>query len=444
MHNWNQVQPAPYDGMYQFPSVTSINPTTGKPAGTNCTICVPNPDTTDAYRVGTPMLPPGKYVVEMVTPPGYELVKEEDKNILIGDNYIAPVTQEFPGLGSAIYILPDQAAIGATYNANNAQNSTQTFDRPTLPQSEGDTGSVEVFWPCVGASRIVPDYISLFPQSAEVSPFAGATRNLCDRKEVTLTEQASALAKFWVFTSAHVAAHFTGVITDDFTSEFDPFSPQFGEKFSPANLPISLKDWTGTEVSRVYTDQWGTYNGLTYSTWEVNPPNPTGYAPTMMVTCMNDPGTGATPDPLFNPQYSQFCYEIPFMPGQTQYMDTPVVPTSAFAGAGYNNPDCAYPALTPAIKEVDGDGVGPWVSAAGHTITITALGDQLVPSNAYSGPSATAAPFNAKTVTRHYGFRPAAAARCRKGHASAACPNVTVGGIPLRGVSWSEDRKSVV
>src|ERR1700676_4090835 len=22
MHNWNQVQPAPYDGMYQFPSVT--------------------------------------------------------------------------------------------------------------------------------------------------------------------------------------------------------------------------------------------------------------------------------------------------------------------------------------------------------------------------------------------------------------------------------------
>ncbi len=29
MHNWNQLQPAPYDGMYQFPSVTGINPTTG-------------------------------------------------------------------------------------------------------------------------------------------------------------------------------------------------------------------------------------------------------------------------------------------------------------------------------------------------------------------------------------------------------------------------------
>jgi len=29
----------------------------------------------------------------MIVPPGYELVKEEDKNILIGDDYIAPSTQ---------------------------------------------------------------------------------------------------------------------------------------------------------------------------------------------------------------------------------------------------------------------------------------------------------------------------------------------------------------
>jgi hypothetical protein len=220
---------------------------------------------------------------------------------------------------------------------------------------------VDTFWPCVGTQRIVPDYISLFPGAKEVAPFAGATRNLCDRKEVTLDDQTSSQADFFIFTSTHAAAHFTGVITDDYTSEFDPFSPQFGEKFAPPDLPVAIKDWKGNEISRVYADQWGSYNGLTYSTWEVNPPNPTGYSPTMMITCMNDPGTGTTPDPLFNPKYSQFCYEIPFMPGQTQYMDTPVVPTSAFAGAGYNTPDCAYPDATPAISEVDGDGIGPWV-----------------------------------------------------------------------------------
>src|SRR5207302_8246785 len=263
MHNWNQVQTAPYDGMYQFPSIIGRNPTTGVPTGTgatngvagtrpgsNCTICVANP--TD----GLPMLPAGKYVVEMVVPPGYELVKEEDKNILIGDNYIAPVHQQFGGLGS-IYILPDQAEVTAAYNANNAQNPTQALGRTTLPSHEGDTGSVETFWPCVGQARIVPDYISLFPQSHEVAPFAGATRNLCDRKEVTLDDQTSALAKFWVFTSAHVAAHFTGIITDDFTSEFDPFSPSFGEKFSPANLPVAIKAWNGNEISRVYSDHVG-------------------------------------------------------------------------------------------------------------------------------------------------------------------------------------------
>jgi hypothetical protein len=426
MHNWNQVQPAPYDGMYQFPSVTSLDPRTGKPAGTNCMICVNNPDATDPYRHNTPMLPAGKYVVEMVVPPGYELVKEEDKNILIGDNYIAPVTQEFAGLGN-IFILPDQAEVAAYYNASNPQNPTTTFGRTSLPSHEGDTGSVETFWPCVGAARVVPDYISLFPQSGEVAPFAGATRNLCDRKEVTLTEQTAALAKFWIFTSTHVAAHFTGVITDDYTSEFDPFSPQFGEKFSPPDLPISIKDWSGAEIARTYADHWGAYNGLTYSTWEVNPPNPTGYAPTMMVTCMNDPGTGPTPDPLYNPEYSNFCYEIPFMPGQTQYMDTPVVPTSAFAGAGYNNPDCAYPDLTPAISEVDGVGVGPWVSAAGNTLTITSLGYQPVPNNAYSGPSATTAPYNQKTVTRHYGFG-----------ATQGTGSVTIGGVPATVTGWSD------
>jgi hypothetical protein len=454
MHNWNQLQPAPYDGMYRFPSITSTSTTTGMPLTTNCTICKPNTvvPSTDLYY-GTPMLPSGKYVVEVVPPPGYELVKEEDKNILIGDNFIAPVTQEFGALGN-IFIIPDQAQVAGYYNANNPQNPTQGLG--AQPNNGIVPGFVpEPTWPCVGQSRIVPDYISLFPQSKQVSPFAGATRNLCDRKEVTLSDQAGAIAKFYIFTSTHKAAKFTGVITDDFTSEFDPFSPQFGEKFAPANMPIAVKDWTGAETNRVYSDWWGDYDGLTYSTWEVNPPNPTGYSPTMMVLCMNDRGPitepaiyskfGATApiaDPLFNPAYSQFCYELPYMPGQTDYLDTPVVPTSAFS-AGYNHPDCSYPAATPAVSEVDGDGKGPWVAAAGHTLTIKALGDQTVPNYAYSGPSATAPPFNQQTITRHYGF----GSQCTSPTAgSATCStlsSVIIGGVAATITSWSDTSISV-
>jgi hypothetical protein len=445
MHNWNQIQPAPYDGQYQFPSVTSLDPATGKPNGTNCKICGTNP-ATDLYS-GLPMLPPGKYVVEVVVPPGMELVKEEDKNILIGDNFISPVTQEFGGLGN-VFIVPDQASVAATfsagsgYNANNAQQPTQSLGAAPL---NGIVPSFvpEPIWPCVGEARIVPDYISLYPQSKQASPFAGAKRNLCDRKEVTLSDQTGAIAKFFVYTSTHVASKFTGGITDDYTSEFDPFSPQFGEKFAPPDLPVSIKDWTGTEISRVYADHWGAYNGMTYSTWEVNPPNPTGYAPNMMVFCMNDPGPitdtrlGSTTngqlitDPLFTQGYSQFCYELPFMPGTTQYLDTPVVPTAAFAGAGYNNVDCAEPDATPAISEVDGDGIGPWVGAPGNTLTITALGDQMVPNHAYSGPSATAPPYNQKTVKRRYSFGATQVT-------SQGTGSVTIGGINAPVTAWSD------
>ncbi|HKV76920.1 MAG TPA: hypothetical protein VJP02_02195 [Candidatus Sulfotelmatobacter sp.] len=418
MHNWNQLQPAPYDGMYKFPSVNSRNPSTGVAAGTNCTVCTTGAD-------GEPMLPTGTYVVEMIVPPGYELVKEEDKNILLGDTYEAPVTTQFAGFGN-IFIMPDQASVAASYNAANSLNSTN--DLGVQPRHEGDTGSVETFWPCVGATRVVPDYNSLFPLAGQNAPFAGASRPLCDRKEVVLQDQMSVLAKFYVFTSTHVAAHFTGIITDDFTSEFDPFSPAFGEKFSPANLPVGVRDWAGNEIARVYSDNHGIYNGLTYSTFSVNPPDPSGYIPQMMVMCMNDRGTGSTADPFYQSAYSQFCYEWSFMPGQTSYMDTPVIPTSAFAPA-YNHPDCAYPDATPAVSEVDGDGIGPWVAAPGtsHPITIHSLGDQSVSSYAYSGPNATTAPWNTKTITRHYGFG-----------VTQGTGSVTIGGITVNVVSWGD------
>ncbi|HWI68759.1 MAG TPA: hypothetical protein VNS88_10305, partial [Nitrospiraceae bacterium] len=215
MHNWNQLQPAPYNGMYQFPSVTARDPQTGKPTGTNCTVCTAdNAAAPTDWDHGQPMLPPGKYVVEMIVPPGYELVKEEDKNILMGDAYEAPVTQQFAGFGN-IFIMPDQAAVNASYNPNNPLMPTS--DEGAQPRHEGDTGSIEEFWPCVGTERIVPDYMSLFPGSGQNAPFAGATRPLCDRKEVKLEDQMSVLAKFYVFTSTHVAGHYTGIITDDFT-----------------------------------------------------------------------------------------------------------------------------------------------------------------------------------------------------------------------------------
>jgi hypothetical protein len=452
----NQAQPAPYDGKYTFPSVVNVDPATGRPvggtgtaAGTNCKICTANPVD------GWPMLPNGKYVVEVIVPKGYDLVKEEDKNILMGDIYVAPVTVQFPGVGGNIFIMPDQAAVGATYNKNNPINPTADLGSKTFPRHEGDTGSIEAYWPCVGALRTVPDYNSLFPGAGQNSPFAGAQRALCDRKEVTLTAQSTALAKFYVFTPAHIAGHFTGLISNDFASEFDPFSPQFGEKFGPPNLPVGLRDYTNHEMARVYSDQWGVYNGVYYSSWDVNPPNPTGYAPQMSITCMNDPGptprrnalgqylSGSTvvarpdqadqvTDPSYNPAYSNFCYEMPFMPGTTMYMDTPVLPVQGFAD-GYNLPDSEYPDGTPAVDSVIGDVAGPWVSAAGHSIVIKCLNfsngcNKAVQNPDFSGPGATTAPYNQKWITRHYGF-------------GTTPGTVTIGGVAAT-CSWGDTQLS--
>jgi hypothetical protein len=462
-HNLNQLQPAPYDGLYEFPSATCMTPgaTFSLPGNAKTYTCatIPNPYFGQSGATGAGAKPAvlqsnNKFVVEMVVPPNWELSKEEDLNLLIGDQYIAPVTAQFgnSGLGS-IFIVPDQATIdfnNPSYTGpyTSLNNYTQPFNCPTpttctvapnmknngKPSTDigredygsfGPGGIILQSAPCVGRMRVVPDYLSISPESGEVAPFAGATRPLCDRKEVTLNDQMQADADFFIFTQTPKTTSFTGFISDDFSSEFDPASPSFGEKFAVPNVPIAIRDFNGVEISRIYADQFGTYNGLVYSTWEVDPPNITGYSPNVMVTCMNDPGPIPGPggtmitDPYYNPAYSAFCYENPFMPADTQYLDTPVVPTSAFA-EGYNPPDCAYPDATPMIKSVTGDtsggGAGPWVSRAGHTLTVTALGDTSVPNNAYSGPAASTAPFNKKFITRHYGF--------------GTGPTVTIGGRP--------------
>ena len=463
LHGFNQVQPAPYDGLYQFPSSSCAN-TPG------ATFTAPNGQAIKCATIGNPalkvtphtgaapaVLPQGKYVVEVVPPPGYEITKEEDKNILIGDNFIAPVTNQFSAIVN-IFIVPDQAVVNAYYNSSYTgpytaanpynqpypftTNNTTNNGNPTSNigrTSTGDFGPGGLIVqnaPCVGQMRIVPDFMSISPESGEVAPFAGSLRPLCDRKEVTLEDQMQAQTDFYVWTKTPASTHYTGFVLDDFSSEFDPNSPDFSEKWALPNVPVSIRDPFGVEVSRVYTDQWGIYDGLVYSTFDVNPPNPTGYAPNMMITCMNDPGPIAGPngaminDPTFNPLYSDFCYENPFMPGDTTYLDTPVVPVSAFA-EGYDPPDCAYPDATPAVARVDGDGAGPWVSARGHTITITALGNQSVPNHAYAGPASTTAPYNEKFITRHYGF-------------GASPGAVTIGGVaaPVVG-AWSDTSLTV-
>ena len=233
LRNFNQVRPAVFDGGYAFG-------TEGE-------------------------LPPGKYVVEVVPPAGYELVKEEDINVGFGDSYFADSAGVTFGPNGAIPALPDYATV------------EDALIKPGLAQPR-----------CVGELREVPADLSLFPVG-EPAPFAGALRPLCDRKEVLLSDQGQAAADFFLFTSTPIAGHFTGMILDDTAQEFNPLSPAFGEKWAPPFVPVSVRDHLGKEISRVYSDQWGRMNGLVPSTFTANMPSPSGYAPAMPMTCSPSP-----------------------------------------------------------------------------------------------------------------------------------------------------------
>jgi hypothetical protein len=156
---------------------------------------------------------------------------------------------------------------------------------------------------------------------------------------------------------------------------------------------------------------------------------------------MNDPGpvdVSGTPvtDPFYDPRYSTFCYTFQYMPGTTTYLDTPVLPTGAFA-AGDPPVDCALPDETPIIRQVNGmvGGAvtpGPFVNpgAAPETrqLTILSQGSTSVPNPAYDGPEGTAP----KTINRDYGF-----GSCPIVGPVADRGQVLLGSTALDLVSWS-------
>ncbi|NNG45590.1 MAG: hypothetical protein HKM86_00550, partial [Deltaproteobacteria bacterium] len=337
LRNFNQVRPGVFDGGYAFDG-----------------------------------LAPGEYVVEVIPPPGYEIVKEEDKNVDFGAVYIpSPL------------LLPPV---------------------------------------CVGDPHVVPDNLALFPGVPAV--YGGQTRPLCDRKQVFLSDGQNTAADFFLFTEVPIASHIKGIILDDTANEFDPNSPQFGEKFAPPWLPVSIRDWTGREIGRTYSDQFGNYNALVPSTFTMNVASPSGASPNMLATCMNDPRfPDGSPDPFFNPQYSTFCYTLQFMPGTTTYLDTPVVPVAAFAGPDQFPLDCAFLDGTPVIDNVTATLFnGPFVSAADETITIASEGLVQVLNPQYDGIGGT----EPKNITRDHSF-------------GATTGTVTIGGVPLAITGWDNN-----
>ena len=342
----------------------------------------------------------GTYIVEAVAPPGYLHVGSGDQNVAFGD----------------------------TLKASTA----------ALP------------FECVGMELPVPATLTLFPGEANPAYTGpGQTWRKCDMKAVPLVPGTNPAPNFFLYTEAPVAGHGVGFILDDTATEFNRFSPSFGEKYAPPHLPVSVQDWTGREITRVYSDQFGSYNFLTPSSFTVNPPYPSGVMPNMMVSCMNHPGpimdtqaflsdgTTANPnfgkmviDPYFNRKYTQFCYTLQYLAGKTTYLDTPVLPIAAFASVDKNPLDCECQDGTPVIYSANNANNGPWVPAwvpdpdnsSARTLTIVSAGAVDVPNPAYD----PTAPGSTKNIVRDYGF-------------GSTQGTIKLGNTTLTASSWSND-----
>lgn len=364
LRNFNQVRPGVFDGGYAFGSHF--------PGGI---------DSGSAEVDGIPSSR-GMYIVGTGEHPVYKTVKEEDRNVDFGDEFIV-----------APNLLP----------AN-----------------------------CVGNQHTVANDFTLFPLVDEtgtpVQPYlAGTDTPLCDRKQVRLANGQNAAADFFMFTDVPVSGHIVGFILNDLANEFDPNSPQFGEKQSPPFIPVSIRDWQGNVIGRTYSDRWGRFNALVPSTYTNNLPSSSGISPSMLTTCMNDPGPIPGPngtmitDPNFQRQYSQFCYTFQYMPGVTTYLDTPVLPIAAFAGPDQFPLDCEFPDGTPVIWSVQGPAyAGPYVSNAGESITVVSAGSVAVSNPAFGAPG------EAKTILRDFGF----------GNDTGTA---TINGVTVAVSSWSND-----
>ncbi|MCP3999294.1 MAG: hypothetical protein GY727_00055 [Gammaproteobacteria bacterium] len=371
IRTYNQVRPGVFDGGYAFGSYFPGGVDSGSPE--------------------TSPIAAGTYIVEAAEIKGangtraYEPLQSEDINVTFGEEY-TPST----------LLLPPQ---------------------------------------CVGDTYIVPAQLTMFPEPA---PLVGAELPRCDRKQVAVKMGmngggTNAAADFFFFTAVPKASRVVGFILDDFSNEFDPTSPNFGEKYAPPWLPVTFRDFNGTVISRVHADQWGKYNSLLPSTFTANVGIPSGMSPNMLTACMNDPGPILNPDfgdpgepefitdPYYDKRYSQFCYTFQYMPGVTTYLDTPVLPIAAFAGKNQFPLDCEFADGTPIIHSVSGPVGGPYVAVAGDTITITSAGSTDVLNPSFDGST------NSKVITRDFGFG-----------AAMGSGTVTIDDVTLDNISWSD------
>ncbi|HBA85935.1 MAG TPA: hypothetical protein DCZ95_17770 [Verrucomicrobia bacterium] len=363
---WNQIRPEVFDGGYAFNGI-----------------------------------PAGMYIVQTCPPKGYLIQTEESLNVVFGDAFTP----------SKLALLPE--CVGTATNHGGAAGNA--YASSIVPVTRTDPYTV-------------PAFLSLFPAANEPAAFAGEVRPLADMKWVQVLDGRNAAADFHLYTEVPKAGRGVGFVLNDLGAEFNQAGPNFGEKLAAPWIPISIRDWAGHEIDRIYADEFGTYNFLVPSTYSVNVPTPSGVSENMLTIVLNDPLLpDGTTDPNYNPMYATAPWTFNYSAGGLSYLDTPIVPLTAFT-TSEKRVDTEPQENEPVIKEVNGPEPlgGPWIRTTGgasRQVTIAAMGPTSVVNPNYN----PAAPGEPNYIVRNYGF-------------GATPGSVTLSGNALAIVSWSDSQ----
>ena len=167
-------------------------------------------------------IPAGQYVVKIIVPPGYQLQKEEDKNVDFGDTYVPAA------------VLAERVPAGRRGGGPGEAQPAPTVE---------DNALIAPF--CVGQLHLVPDDAVALPRPAAGRRSPARCGRSATRSSSTLRDGQQAAPDFHLFTEAPVAGHVYGMVLDDTTNEFDPNAPTFGEKYAVPFIGVSIRDWQG-------------------------------------------------------------------------------------------------------------------------------------------------------------------------------------------------------
>ena len=312
----NETHPGAYDGGWAFEDM-----------------CPPGTYPCNEADLISP-LPPGEYVIEVIPPPFYQILKEEDNNTVEGQDLV-----------------------------------------PAFPPA-----------PCVGPDHVVgaddPVFLANFPDA----PFNGLPMPLCNRRLATLQPQQNVGIDIFLFTDSDTdgdattrtwrsneavppPARFFGLVEDDIVINADPNSISYGEPRGVANVPIGVYEFNrdgmsavGRRLITVYTDENGYYEVMVPSTYTADCPTPAGVCTQMYILLTDDPGDVNNPDPAYRKDYLTEPFVFEAIPGKMRWTDTPIDPINTLV--------CSVPPDAPQIFQVS----TPVVNAGVATqLTITGM-----------------------------------------------------------------------